>query len=211
MCCKAEVMACGQALAWAIYRWVPGLQKRQAVHSWHNFHPEGSAFSAPSKSWLSRKVGLVSVRTRMMQVGMSVRVDALAASCAESRSLGCLRHHQHRTGLTNLRQHCLLANAQLTSEVLSSSGQLRGCRVYERQPARVHSTITCQATPLDVRLILITSSALSKVVLLCVSGCHECNVPAPGCAGCYSGPGRSFFKGSRKGAQESSFVKFCLE
>ena len=149
--CHAKVMACGQALARAIYDGFQGFRKgkqctvgvisiRKAVLSAH-IKARGSA----------EQVGLTLSETRTMQVGMSMHVDALAASRAESRSLGCLRHHQHRTGLTNLRQHSLLANAQLTSDVLSSSGQLRGCRVYEHQPARVHRTVTCQATPLDVR------------------------------------------------------------
>lgn len=68
-----------------------------------------------------------------------------AAPCADTRSLGCLRHHQRQPALTNLRQYHLLASSALASDSPSCAGMLKRCRTSRRTEQKRAST-TCQAS-----------------------------------------------------------------
>ena len=80
-----------------------------------------------------------------VSMGMGVRADAAVPSCRGACSFGSFCHHQRQPGLTNLRQHGMLADALLVTEARFLRGRQSRSLPALRRVERL-TTTSCQAS-----------------------------------------------------------------
>lgn len=130
-----------------------------------------------------------------VNMGMSVRADAAVSSCRDAYSLGGFSHHQHRPGLTNLRQHGKLADVLPVADA-------RYLRARQRRSLSApHCVDKLRTTTCQARMCF---AGIGEWPCFFVQTSDRCPVCLPKCTvfatGAGGGSRGGLFKVCRKGA-----------